>query len=155
MPRLDLDLLLALAPVLPCLLWSLGSFWLRGWVVTARVEGMAADDPPEAEVRTFGGPVQAQAFVRVARARGLEPASRPQERRDQPLIQADQQHQEPGQHGTQCSSNARGATQAGQCALPLLEQGLHLPFAERPPHDDHDIERVGQLAENCAKTFAN
>ena len=55
----------------------------------------------------------------------------------------------------QHSSSPGAATDARQGALPLFEERCHLPLAERAPHDDHDVERVWQLAENCAKTLAN
>jgi len=53
------------------------------------------------------------------------------------------------------SSSPGAATEAGQSAPPLFEEGRHFAVAERPPDYHHDVERVGQLVENRTKPFTN
>src|SRR6478752_1444783 len=55
----------------------------------------------------------------------------------------------------QDSSSSGAATDAWQRFLPFSQHRLHFSVAERAPHDDDDVERERQLAENRAKTLTN
>jgi hypothetical protein len=57
--------------------------------------------------------------------------------------------------GFKHSSSPGAATEPGQGAPPLFEHRFHLALSEWAPDDHHDIQRCGQLAENCAKTLTN
>jgi hypothetical protein len=81
---------------------------LRHGVVTARRERMAAKQPPQPEPSAAHDPMPLDRRVRIARARGIEPTARPEQRTQCQLVEADDRHQDLTHGSTilgQCSSN--------------------------------------------------
>jgi hypothetical protein len=85
----------------------------RNRVETARVEGMAARNPPHREPRAAQGPVLANCLKCISTARWREPAVRPQQGTDEPPV--------PGNQG--CEHAGAGG-----------ELHLRLPTARVRPH---------------------
>jgi len=134
---------------------------LRGRVITARVEGMAAREPPNGEPTASRGAVQAQTLGGVARTRGLETTHRSQQLRQGQLIDSNQKNQCLRDHPpSECAIEPSGwLASAPELRSPPLRRIVRLfgwgcgwrcseqaaqPFfdlrAGRQPFDDHAVE---------------
>jgi len=123
----------------------IGREW--GRIVTARVEGVATQNAAQREVGASCSSVQPQTFVAVARTRGLESTDRAEQGGEHPLVDANEQHQQPRQHGQQDSSDFGLAMDVWQRPAPLAEDVGQLPVTERLADDDDDVYADRQLVD--------